>query len=64
MPVVCSAMAVPPSYESEFLELDHHAVHGRQCHDEESLHVGFGGTPVIHNAVGVNEGEILALKVC
>jgi hypothetical protein len=49
--------------QSSFFESDYHLVHGWCCDLEMAAHVGLRRRPFEDPAVGVDEGEILALQL-
>lgn len=50
------------SDQAEPFELQDHLVNRRRSHLEEGLHVRLGRRPAVDRAVGVDEGEVLALQ--
>lgn len=58
-----SRLAWSATNQSEALELDDHAMNGWRRDTEEGLHVGFGWRPTIEQGVGVDEGEVLPLRL-
>jgi hypothetical protein len=49
------------SDEPQTLQLHDHAMNRRRRDAEEALHVGFSGRTPVDDAVGMDEGEVLAL---
>src|SRR3954462_2907974 len=45
------------------LQREHHLVHGRRADPEMALHVGLGRGTAMDAGVGVNEGQVLTLRV-
>ncbi|MBB4444175.1 MULTISPECIES: hypothetical protein [Rhizobium] len=50
-------------YKIRLLEGQHHLVNRRSCNAEVATHVGFGGRLFEDAAVGVDEGQVLALDL-
>ena len=50
-----------PSDQSGTLEGEDHLMDGRRGDAEEALHVAFGGRSTVEQAIGPDEGEVLAL---
>jgi hypothetical protein len=49
--------------EAGFFQSHHHLVDGRSGDVEMAAHVGFGGGPFEDPAIGVDEGQVLALEL-
>ncbi len=52
-----------PADQSIAFEVEHHLMDGRSRDGEEALHVAFGRSTGVYQAVGPDEGEILTLLV-
>ncbi|WP_352680355.1 hypothetical protein [Mesorhizobium sp. M0184] len=50
-----------PADQSSALKGEHHLMDGRCGDAEEALHVAFGRRATVEQAVGPEEGEVLAL---
>jgi len=49
--------------QAQALQRLHHVVDGGRVDAEETLHVGLGGRAAVDQGIGVDEGQVLALKL-